>query len=156
MSRRKIFVFGSNLEGIHGKGSALYARKMYKAEQGIGDGPTGDAYAIPTRRRDKRTGSFVTIGLPIIEGFVQLFREYATVHPEWDFHVVAIGCGNAGYTPSQMAPMFERMPSNVTLPPEFTNVVYETKDQGRTGADVAGGVHGDDGTEDPGPYLDAP
>ena len=44
----KIFVFGSNQAGRHGKGSALEARRNHGAVYGVGEGPTGNAYAIPT------------------------------------------------------------------------------------------------------------
>jgi hypothetical protein len=45
----KIFVFGSNRKGIHGAGSAKIAAKEYGAEFGVGEGRTGQAYAIPTK-----------------------------------------------------------------------------------------------------------
>ena len=47
---KHIFVFGSNLAGRHGAGSALHAAKRYGAQRGIGEGRTGDAYAIPTMK----------------------------------------------------------------------------------------------------------
>ena len=45
----KIFVFGSNLEGKHGKGAALEARKNWGAIYGQGIGRQGNSYAIPTK-----------------------------------------------------------------------------------------------------------
>ena len=39
--RERIFVFGSNLSGIHGAGAALYAKTFYGAEYFVGVGPTG-------------------------------------------------------------------------------------------------------------------
>jgi hypothetical protein len=47
--KQTIFVFGSNLAGRHGAGSALEAKRFHGAEQGIGIGRTGNAYAIPTK-----------------------------------------------------------------------------------------------------------
>ena len=37
----EIFVFGSNLSGIHGKGAALTARQLYGAKLGQGCGLAG-------------------------------------------------------------------------------------------------------------------
>ena len=52
---RDIFVFGSNLAGRHGKGAALYAAKNFGAERGVGEGETGDSYAIPTKDENLQT-----------------------------------------------------------------------------------------------------
>ena len=44
----EIFVFGSNIDGFHGGGAAYTAHKLFGAEWGVGVGPTGQCYAIPT------------------------------------------------------------------------------------------------------------
>lgn len=44
-----VFVFGSNLQGRHGKGAALAAVREYGATYGVGVGRQGMAYAIPTK-----------------------------------------------------------------------------------------------------------
>ena len=49
MVTTELFVFGSNEAGRHGKGAALHAKQHYGAEYGVGVGPSGDAYAIPTK-----------------------------------------------------------------------------------------------------------
>lgn len=110
-----IFVFGSNLRGRHGAGSALAAARYHGAEEGIGFGPTGDAFAIPTRTR----GIYASLPLPVIADYVAMFIAYANRHPELTFNCVAIGCGNAGYAPAEIAPLFRTAPVNVILPPEF-------------------------------------
>ena len=46
----EIFVFDSNLDGMHGGGSARMARLYFGAVMGNGDGPQGQSYAIPTSR----------------------------------------------------------------------------------------------------------
>ena len=48
LSNCEIFVFGSNLEGMHMGGAARIAHEKFGAEWGVGDGPTGRCYAIPT------------------------------------------------------------------------------------------------------------
>ena len=46
-----IWVFASNEAGKHGKGQARIARVNFRAEFGVGRGPTGHAYAIATQDR---------------------------------------------------------------------------------------------------------
>lgn len=48
LSRCEIFVFGSNLEGLHYGGAAKVAYEKFGAEWGVGVGRTGQCYAIPT------------------------------------------------------------------------------------------------------------
>lgn len=110
----EIFVFGSNLAGRHGKGAALHARQHYGAEYGVGEGRTGNAYAIPTKDADIRA-----MRVSRIERYVVRFLIYARAHPELTFMVPAVGCGLAGHTPAQIAPLFRDAPENCKLPREF-------------------------------------
>jgi hypothetical protein len=110
----EIFVFGSNLAGRHGAGSALQAVKHHHAVYGVGVGPTGTAYAIPTK--DEKLG---VLPLSVIRGHVIDFLNYAERNPQLHFRIVAIGCGLAGYTPEQIAPMFADAPDNCILPDVF-------------------------------------
>lgn len=107
----KIFVFGSNLAGRHGKGAALTATKEYGAEYGVGEGRTGRAYAIPTKDHELRTRRLIDIELS-----VDRFKQYARQHPELEFFVTAVGTGLAGYTRDDIAPMFVDAPANCELP----------------------------------------
>lgn len=109
-----IFVFGSNLAGRHGAGSALYARHNYGAQYGEGVGRTGNAYAIPTK-----DAALKVLPLERIRHHVEVFLDYARSHPATQFQVVAIGCGLAGYDPDEIAPMFKDAPRNCMLPKEF-------------------------------------
>jgi len=111
---KKVFVFGSNLAGIHGAGSAREAKLNWGAKMGVGFGPTGNAYAIPTKDRN-----IESMTLPEIEKHVDQFIHYARSNPDMQFHVVAIGCGLAGYRPYQIGPMFRDAPGNCVLPTEF-------------------------------------
>lgn len=113
-TEQAIFVFGSNLAGRHGAGAAKCARNHYGAEYGVGVGRTGDSYAIPTKDY-----SIKTLPLDRIQGFVRDFKVYALHHPELEFNVTRIGCGLAGYTDNDIAPMFKDSPSNVLLPKEW-------------------------------------
>jgi len=105
-----IFVFGSNLAGIHAGGAAKEAHDHFDAEWGVGTGPTGRAYAIPTMDRHLRP-----LPLDDIRGHVEDFKRYAAAHPRLEFFVTAVGCGIAGYRPDEIAPMFADAPANCTL-----------------------------------------
>ena len=103
----RIFVFGSNLRGVHGAGAALYAMRNHGAVYGVGIGIQGQSYGIPTK--DFR---IKTLPLDEIKTYVGQFLEYAHAHPELEFDVTPIGCGLAGYRRSQIEPMFADMPPN--------------------------------------------
>lgn len=110
----EVFVFGSNLAGRHGKGSALEAARNHGARHGQGWGRQGNSYAIPTK------GMHLEIlHSTDIARFVKVFLDYAGENWTDTFNVVAIGCGLAGYNPDIIGPMFKGAPSNVKLPPEF-------------------------------------
>lgn len=111
MSDTRIFVFGSNLAGRHGKGAALTAAKEYGAVYGVGFGRTGGAYAIPTKGDNLRP-----LPLDHIRIYVSRFLLYARMNPELRFNVTRIGCGLAGYTDAQIGPMFTGAPDNCDLP----------------------------------------
>lgn len=108
---RRIFVFGSNLAGRHGKGAALTALKQHGAIYHCGFGIQGNSYAIPTKDLQIRT-----LGLDIIAEHVDEFIAFAKAHPELTFDVTRIGCGLAGYQDYQIAPMFQGAPNNCNLP----------------------------------------
>ena len=104
----EIFVFGSNLAGCHGGGAARIAYEHFGAEWGVGVGPTGQCYAIPTMQG----------GVETIKPYVDDFIRYAEQHPEQIFLVTRIGCGIAGFTDAEIAPLFaaaHNLP-NVALP----------------------------------------
>lgn len=114
MTTPQIFVFGSNLAGRHGRGSAAEAVKNHGAIYGIGIGLQGSSYAIPTKFAD-----LTIMPLETIKWHIDYFEFFAMAHSSWQFNVVAIGCGLAGYTPKQIGPMFRYRPPNVRLPNEF-------------------------------------
>ncbi|WP_349898389.1 A1S_2505 family phage non-structural protein [Parafrigoribacterium soli] len=105
----EIFVFGSNATGSHGAGAARTAYEKFGAVWGQGHGLQGQSYGIDTMS-----------GIETIQREVGEFLEFAGAHPELRFLVTKIGCGIAGYTPAQIAPLFRSVPENVVLPEEFT------------------------------------
>jgi hypothetical protein len=115
----EIFVFGSNQAGRHGKGAAKFALEHHGAIYGIGIGLQGSSYAIPTK--DER---LYTLPIRDIQFYVDSFLDFAYYHRRmFLFNVTPIGCGLAGYEPSQIAPMFADHSPNVVLPTEFKEVL---------------------------------
>jgi hypothetical protein len=106
-----IFVFGSNLAGRHGAGAALFAHRNHGAIYCQGSGLQGQSYAIPTKDYSIRT-----LPLEVIQRHVETFIKFANAHPWMTFNVTRIGCGLAGYTDSDIAPMFKGAPINCNLP----------------------------------------
>lgn len=109
-----IFVFGSNVLGIHGAGAAKHAYENCGAKWGIGFGHHGNSFAIPTKWTPWKFMSVTEIAQ-----FVDLFLHYAKTYPNLQFQLTPIGCGLAGHSPKDIAPMFANSPSNVHLPKEF-------------------------------------
>lgn len=112
----EVFVFGSNVAGVHGAGAAKLAYEKFGAVWGRGSGHHGKTYAIPTK--DHRIS---TLPLTIISVHIIRFIRYAAECPSSKFLVTKIGCGLAGYSVKQIAPLFKSCKdlSNVTLPEEF-------------------------------------
>lgn len=115
---RNIFVFGSNLNGYHGAGSAKHAFDSCGATWGRGVGLSGDSYAIPTKDRN-----ISVLPLHRIKPFVDDFLNFAAAHKEMHFEIVAVGCGLAGYSPEEIAPLFKSAPDNCSLPSVFVKVL---------------------------------
>lgn len=113
-----VFVFGSNTMGIHGAGAARQARDEYGAVLGQGIGHFGRSYALPT------VGSgFHALSLDQVQQHVRTFLDYARERSDLTFWLTPVGCGIAGFTPEQIAPLFAEAPANVRLPVEFTAVL---------------------------------
>ena len=114
-----IFVFGSNTGGIHGAGAARTAYKEHGARWGMSYGHYGDSFAIPTKgcviTADGQSTK-VEVGSPLslveIHQYSLGFLAYAQHHPELTFKVTRIGCGLAGFTDRQIAPLFHRASTN--------------------------------------------
>ena len=113
-----IFVFGSNLAGAHGGGAARLAYNRFGAVWGQGVGLQGQSYAIPTMQG----------GVETIKPYVDELIEFTKQHPEYKFLVTRIGCGIAGFTDAEIAPLFKDATGleNVILPKEFVDVIQGT------------------------------
>lgn len=115
LQENQVFVFGSNLAGMHGGGAARVARLRFGAVMGNGVGMQGRSYAIPTMQGGTET----------IRPYVNDFIAYAKEHPELTFLVTPIGYGIAGFEPEDIAPLFEEASNveNIWLPKSFWEVL---------------------------------
>ena len=107
LAEDEVFVFGSNLAGMHGGGAAATAHRCFGAVWGKGVGLYGQSYAIPTMQG----------GVETVKPYVDKFIEFAKGHSELRFLVTKIGCGIAGFREEQIAPLFAEAidVKNVTL-----------------------------------------
>ncbi len=107
----EIFVFGSNLAGMHGGGAAYVAFQKFGAVMGCGVGLRGQSYAIPTMQG----------GVETIKPYIDEFIEYAKSRPDLFFYVTRIGCGIAGFRDKDIAPLFKDAAGveNICLPKSF-------------------------------------
>ena len=107
----EIFVFGSNLKGMHGGGAAYIAYRKFGAIMGQGVGLQGQSYAIPTMQG----------GVETIRPYVDEFIQFAKQHLELTFLVTRIGCGIAGFTDDEISPLFAEAHGveNIVLPPNW-------------------------------------
>ena len=115
LKENEIFVFGSNLAGMHGGGAARIARLHFGAVMGKGVGLQGQSYAIPTMQG----------GVETIRPYVEEFIIFAHQHPDLHFLVTPIGCGIAGFEAEDIAPLFEKAKEmkNISLPESFWEVI---------------------------------
>ena len=113
----EIFVFGSNLSGMHGGGAARLAYQKFGAIWGQGVGLQGQSYGIPTMQG----------GVDTIKPYVDEFIEFAKTHPQLKFLVTEIGCGIAGFSVEEIAPLFKQAieVENIYLPERFWLVLNQ-------------------------------
>ena len=147
LAPNQVFVFGSNLDGFHGAGSAGYASfgesgNVWR-EHGYGEKPSGwqgrwnvkgiaegyqvgcagRSYAIPTVRRPGKRRS---VPLRLIRERIDRLYEFAREHPELEFLVAYSGRGGSlnGYSVLEMARAFSGdVPGNVVFEDRFAGFV---------------------------------
>ena len=124
----EIFVFGSNLQGMHGGGAARMAYEKFGAIWGKGVGLQGQCYAIPTMQG----------GVDTIRPYVEEFVAFAKEHKELTFLVTPIGCGIAGFKSEDIAPLFKEaiVEENIVLPESFEEVIMQIRPLSKATIDV--------------------
>ncbi|MHB1266164.1 MAG: A1S_2505 family phage non-structural protein [Acidithiobacillus ferriphilus] len=111
-AEESVFVFGSNRQGIHGAGAALFASRYRGAQAGQGEGFAGQSYALPTKHGPHDPAP----DFALLQESVARFLEFAKARPWLSFMVTRVGCGLAGFTDAQVAPLFAQAPANCFLP----------------------------------------
>ncbi len=121
LTRCEIFVFGSNIEGRHRGGAAGFACQHFGAVYGQGVGPQGQCYAIPTKFHSVKE----------IKPYVDEFVEYVKAHPMNRFLITRLGCGIAGFTDKQIAPLFYELynVNNAVFPLEWFLIIADMATQ---------------------------
>lgn len=118
-----VFVFGSNDAGIHGAGAARAASLYRQFPWGCGEGYAKRCYAIPTKDLEIRShtlaivrrnvGSFLMFANEILDLEAAYGADRNTVlYGHTQFQVTRIGCGLAGFTDEEIAPLFADAPLN--------------------------------------------
>lgn len=106
-----VLVFGSNTGARHGKGAAAFAARWRGASREVSEGRAGRSYALPTK-----DAALHTLPIATIAQSVERFLLHAHAEPSTAFDVTAIGCGLAGHTDEDIAPLFAAAPANCRLP----------------------------------------
>ena len=118
LPENQVFVFGSNLAGLHRGGAARTAKDFFGALQGVGRGWSGQSFAIPTLNEH-----FQPMPLSQIQHYIDDFKIYTQNHPKFTYFVTSVGCGGAGYRPNDIAPFFRGISDNVILPISFKTFI---------------------------------
>ena len=110
----EIFVFGTDPLGRHTGAAGQYAVDHFGAIIGQGEGLQGQCYAIPT-----------TCSPQEVPEHIRQFIRYAEAHPEKKFLITEVGCGGAGFSPDEIAPLFGDCIhlENISLPASFWHVL---------------------------------
>lgn len=139
LNPKQIVSIGTNESGINGAGIAAYAEKNWGWKSGVGFGPQGQCFGIPTK--DWRIKQ---LPLDVIENYVQRYIAFGKLYPKLEHMVTKIGCGLAGYSVPDIAPMFYEVRNHTAfwLPQDFRDfyngtfkieVNHDTTDRDRQG-----------------------
>lgn len=123
-----IFVFGSNPEGRHGAGAAKVAREQFGAKYGVGEGITGNSYALPTKDlRVKTNNGFRSISPKDIIDNIKKLYETAKSIPSKQFKIAYRNGMNErtlnGYTGEELVSFFKaagELPKNIQISEEWS------------------------------------
>ena len=125
-----IVLVGTNDQGWHGKGMAKFAKENWGIEQHEYRGILSDnVWGIPTKYHPvaQKPPALKSRSLSAIKDDIDDFIGFAKTmeRSKWKgcFWVSRIGCGNAGFTPEQIGPLFKECVGmkNVLLPSDFIN-----------------------------------
>ena len=113
MIDKTIYVFSTNLAGLHCSPTARHAMEHKGAVWGRGFGPQGMAWAIPTKDWDGDA-------LPLyrVSPFIHEFILFAMHNDDMKFFVTALDI-----PAKDVVTYFKQSPANVMLPPEYEELL---------------------------------
>lgn len=122
IGREDNILIGTNEAGIHGAGIARYAYDHWGASLGQGFGPMGNCFGLPTKDWEIQS-----LPLDVINNYVERYIDWTQLlrNYKWKNYVTQVGCGLAGFTPEEIAPMFAKCIkyNNIWLPQSFIDVI---------------------------------
>ena len=134
---KQIFVFGSNPEGRHGKGAALFAIRKAGAIYGQARGLQGRSYGIVTVDIRNRRRPNIRAGNIVLE--IEEMYRFAMSRPDSEFLVAYSGTepNLNGYTNQEMADMFfvaGDIPPNLVFEETFYGLIRRRMEEEIAGA----------------------
>lgn len=121
----QIFVFGSNVDGWHGAGTAKIALEKFGAVYGKGYGLNGQSYGLVTVDLKKRCAPSRT--KEQIKKEIGILYQFAKIKSEKEFLIAytAFGTNLNGYSAQEMAEMFSsfEIPGNIVFEDEFSRLL---------------------------------
>ena len=125
LSDNQVFVFGSNKQGRHGAGAALFAKRECGALYGQPQGIQGRSYAIVTK--DLEATRHPSVSREEIESQIRDLYAYAREYPSKEFIVAysADGRNLSRFSAWEMSGMFacQNPPSNVVFEEGFSELL---------------------------------
>lgn len=116
----EVFVYGANVNFRHGAGAAKHAIK-FGAVYGLVEAYKGQTYGLITT--DLNEPQRPSIPMSLLQDEVDKFIQFAKDNTHLTFLVTEVGCGLAGFTVEEVAPLFKPVildkVSNVRLPKRF-------------------------------------
>lgn len=116
----EVFVYGANVNFRHGAGAAKHAIK-FGAVYGLVEAYKGQTYGLITT--DLNVLERPSIPMSLLQDEVDKFIQFAKDNTHLTFLVTEVGCGLAGFTVEEVAPLFKPVildkVSNVRLPKRF-------------------------------------
>lgn len=116
-----VLVYGSDLSGTHEKGLPQWAARFRGASDGVAEGRTGQAYAIPTKDEHGRA-------LPMTRIRSGLWRFAAEVSstPGVFYQMTKIGCGPARIQEAKILALIDEagLPDRVHLPGTWNTRIH--------------------------------
>jgi hypothetical protein len=115
LTEHEVFIFGSNMNGNHAWGAAQIAQEKFGAQDGVGEGLTGQSYAFPTLNENmaKRTKDE-------LQESVKKLLVCTRKNTNKIFFLTKVGCGIAGYTEEEMRELFKDVKdANIIKPKDW-------------------------------------